>query len=58
MLEALAAIVAVLVAFWAGKRKGRVDERTKGYDHTANRIDAVTRADDADVADRLRRHGI
>ena len=58
MLEGLAAVVAVLVAFWFGRRKGRVDERIKGYDSTATRIDAVARADDSDVADRLRRHGL
>lgn len=58
MLEGLAAVVAVLVAFWVGKRQGRVDERIKGYDSTAGRINSVTRAPDSDVADRLRRHGL
>lgn len=58
MIEVLAGIVAVVAAFLWGKRQGRQQEKVRGYDHTKSRIDAVTRADDADVADRLRRHGL
>lgn len=56
MIEALVAVCAVLVAFLWGKRKGRADQKVKGYDSTKARIDDVSRADDADVVDRLRKH--
>lgn len=58
MIEAIIAIAVVLLAFFFGKRQGRQQEKVKGYDTTKARIDDVTRADDADVADRLRRHGL
>lgn len=56
MIEAVVAILAVVVAFLFGRRKGKQDQKVKGYDRTKARIDAVERADDSTVVDRLREH--
>ena len=59
MIEAILTIVAVVVAFVVGKYRGgknHKQEQQRDYEQTRFRVDGVSRADPADVADRLREH--
>lgn len=55
MIEALVAAVLVVVAWFAGRRRARVDLKEE-YGDTKKRIDSVVRSDGPDVVDRLREH--
>lgn len=59
MLEFLIALAIAVAAWVAGRKSGKDEskvEREGAYHDTSKRIDAVTRADDFDVVDRLRAH--
>lgn len=56
MIEVLIAVVVAFGAYLFGRRKGKQQQKVKGYDDTRARISDVRRSAGDDVADRLREH--